>query len=704
MSSEYLLELRSDEMPTDLLQPLLRRFTSRLFEDLMSLGLGPGEIITGTGPRRLFVCCRGLKGAEPDREKRVLGPSRESAWNEDGTPSEALQGFLERVEVDLSEVLHVKTEKGEYTAVLHKGPGRSLHDVLVKMVPDLLAESRWGGQRIRWREDAVWGAPLRGILSLLDGSVAAITLDGVEASDQTSGHPTLSPDPFQVTDFDDYLARLSELGIEPRYEVRRAKLKTRLREAAAERGAVLARTANLLDRLALNCEIPGVVIGDFDVSYLDLHEEVLLSILSDRQSVYPLYREGTSELLPAFAAVIDRPGDPSGHVRHGLELAVAGRLSDARFYGEIDRKTPLTVRAGRLDQLIYHPQLGHYADRQERISALVDLMARELGWDNEIVAAQEAAMLLKADLTTRTVRDDGQLRGRMGGLLARREGYLDAVWQAVYDQYKPGSSEETIPRGRVGRLVAAADRIDSLVGSFGLGEVPTGSKDPQGLRRRMQGLLRIVIEGEMPLDLDLIAARAVVLYGDKLERPAEDILSDLQKFFFDRVRHLLGQRAFAVDEIEAAMAIGRRDIPDLEARLRALRTVREDPEFRSLVLAAKRISNMVKDSPEFELSAELFHEEAEKDFYEELVEVRRAVDESADAKQYEDCLRYMMPLVPLLDRFFAEVLVMAEDEMQRQNRIALLQLTRRVFWRLARLKEMAIEAADLPSLDDTRLL
>ncbi|MCP4655912.1 MAG: glycine--tRNA ligase subunit beta, partial [bacterium] len=460
------------------------------------------------------------------------------------------------------------------------------------------------------------------------------------------------------------------------------------------------------------CEIPGVVAGAFDPEYLALPGEVTLATLQQQQSAFVLSsvsEEGRGELLPYFVTVMDRPDDPQGVVRAGQERAAAGRLNDALFHYEADRRLPLAERSRRLDQLSFHSRLGSFAHKARRVRALVELIAGELGWHDDLDPACEAAVLLKTDLTTAMVRDFGSLRGIMGGIYAREEGYVEAVWQAIYDQYKPASLDESIPRGRSGQLVAVADRLDALVGFFGIGQAPTGSKDPLAMRRRALGLLRILIEAEMPLDLDLIAARAVLLYndgreGEGLERGAEEILQALQGFLADRLRNLLGQRGFAHDEIEAAMAVGANNLPDLAARLRALRTMREASEFRSLVLAAKRIFNIVKESPEFELHPELLVEEAEKDLYANLVEVRRTVDEAADRRRYEDCLLHMEALVPSLDRFFAKVLVMDEDETLRHNRMALLQATRRVFWRMARLKEMAIDKADIPSLADTRVL
>ncbi|HEX9730495.1 MAG TPA: glycine--tRNA ligase subunit beta [Thermoanaerobaculia bacterium] len=694
---EYLLEVRADEIPSRLLRGGMKQLATRLFEDLMGRGLGPQEVVTGLSQRRFVVCCRGLPEREPDREERELGPPKSEAYDGDGAPTEALAGFAQRLGVEPAGLEVVKTEKGEYVARVRQLAGRAAGEVLAEIVPRILREIRWGAPKLRRGTGAVdWIRPVRGLLSLLDGEVVPCELDGCPAGRATAGHPVLSPASFDVEGFDDYRARLAELGIETSFEARRERLEALLEEGAARLGGRLAEAPGLLDRLALRCEVPGVVGGTLDADCLGLPPEVVGTVLAQRQSAFAL-TDGR-EALPHFVTVMDRADDPQGMVKSGQEWAAAGHLGDARFHYESDRRAPLARRARRLDQVPFHAGLGHYADKSRRIEVLADLVAHELGWDDEAdrQAAREAAALLKADLTTAMVRHFGTLRGQLGGLYARGEGYAQAVWQAIYDQYLPAGLQDPLPRGRAALLVAVADRLDDLVGFFGIGEAPTGSRDPHALRRRAQGLLRILLEAEMALDLDLVAARAVLLYNEperKLERGAEEIVKDVQGFLTDRLRHLLGQRGYAFDEIEAALAVsaGTSNLPDLVRRMEALRQVREEPHFRSLVLSARRIFNIVKDSPEYELKPELLQEEAEKDLYAELMDVRRVVDEAADAGDYVTCLRRMEDLVPALDRFFADVLVMDEDAGRRQNRMALLQSIRRIFWRTARIREMVAE-------------
>ncbi len=690
MTAEYLLELRFQEMPPRLLRRASKQLVTRLFEELMGRGLGPREVITGMTPRRLTTCLQGLPEAEPDRRTRELGPPVAESYDEQGAPTEALLGFVERVGTALEDLSRVKTERGACFAVFNEVAGRPVRDVLMEIVPIALGELDW------WLPMRAGGG-LRGMLSLLDGEVLPCELSGVAAGARTVGHPLVSrkgtngvrsPELFEVAGFADYRRRLGELGIVVIPEERHAALESALAHRAAELGGELEGSGELLERLSAACEIPGVVHGSFDPDYTTMPEQVVLAVLDRRLNAFAL--RAKDDLLPFFLTVMDRADDPEGLVKAGQERAAAGHLLDARFRYEADRKLTLAERSRRLDGLDFHPRLGSYAAKADRVRELVELACGELGWPEVLEPAVEAAGLLKADLTSGMVRDYPSLRGTIGGIYAREEGYVEAVWRAIYEQYRG----RPIPRHRVGQVVAVADRLDSLVGFLDIGRTPSGSKDPFGLRRLSRGLLRIIVDGSMELDLDLVAARAVLLYGEALDRGAEDLLREVQVFLAERCRHFLGQRGFAYDEIEAAEAIGAKNLPDLVARITALKTVRGDSDFRSLVLAAKRIFNIVKDSPEFELRADELVAGAERDLYDALAPVREEVDLATADRRYEDCLRSMAALVPHLDRFFADVLVMDENDSLRANRIALLQACRRVFWRIARLKAMAVEKGD----------
>jgi len=429
MAAEYLLEVRSQDMSPEFQRRTIRLLASRISEELTERGLGPREVVTGATPRRLVVSLRTLPDQGPDRDERQLGPPVQEAFGEDGEPTEALLGFCERVGVAPGELETVKTERGEYVAVLRAVKGLPLARTLAEVVPRVLEEVRWG--RKAGVGDRFWVRPLRGFVSLLDGEVIAFERGGFDAGRRTAGHPILSPEGLEIADGDDYRRRLAGLGIVVSLEERRRSLRQALAEQAEELGGELVEDAALLDRLVLLCEIPGVVSGTFRADYLALPEEVLLATLGRQESAFAVRRRAVrrhGDLMPLFLTLMDRPDDPRGLVKSGQERAAAGRLSDARFYYEHDRDVPLAERSRGLEQLAFHPRLGSYAAKAERLRALVELICGELSWEAAREPALEAAGLLKADLTTDMVRELPELRGTIGGIYAREEGYVEAVW------------------------------------------------------------------------------------------------------------------------------------------------------------------------------------------------------------------------------------------------------------------------------------
>lgn len=695
---ELLLEIRCEEIPARMLRSGVRALATRMFEELMAVGLGPRELETGITPRRLVLFLRGIPHREPERDDEVQGPPAAVAFDAQGRPTRAADGFAKRCGVPVEELRRVETDKGEYVAAVIHHAGRSALRVLSELIPRLVTEIPWA-KTMRWGSGTgPWVRPVQGIVALYDGEVVPFELFGIVAGDVTIGHPRLSPEPFAVKGVADYRRKLARRGLEVRVDVRRRALVEGMDAAAAEAGGVRVEDEELLDRLAAVCEVPGIIHGRFDPEYLTLPREVLITSLRDHQSAFAV--ESDEELLPAFLTVMDRPDDPIGRVRAGNEWVIAARLADARFFWDEDREVPLAERVERLRDLTFHVLLGSYHDKAERISELADEVCHRLGWEGEREAAREAGRLLKADLTSEMVKEFTSLQGIMGGVYAREEGYPEAIWRAIYDQYRPASADDPIPAGRVGMAVALADRVDTLVGIFGVGFKPTGSKDPFGLRRAAQGVIRILLEGELDLDLDLVAARAARLYGGRLRASGDEVLAELRPFLDDRIRHLLGRRGFAFDEIEAALAVGAADLPDLEARVAALHDAREEPAFLSVVLAAKRILNILKGAPEHEFDPELLVEPAERDLYQGARRLKAQVEAAEVERDHRGSLAHIAEFSEVLDRFFVEVLVMDENRQVRENRLALLQLIYRALSRTARLTEMVVDRTEHRSRDE----
>jgi len=700
-SGQYLLEVRTEEIPARMLRPAIERLGTRVFEELMGRGLAPRAVETGFTPRRLVLALDGLPAAEADREEEMVGPPARVAFDADGKPTKALEGFAKRLGLDPGDLERVETDKGEYVVARQTVRGRTTPEVLAELVPKILTEIPWP-KTMRWGEGlGPWVRPVHGIVSLFDGQVVPFELFGVAAGDRSAGHPVLSPEELPVTGVADLREKLAARSIEIDPKERLGRLREEMVERARAAGGNLVDDPELLERLAAMCEIPGVMEGSFDEGFLELPREVLITSLKDHQSALTVEAaNGNGELIPRFLTVMDRADDPAGRVKAGNEWVVEARLADARFFYGEDRKRTLAERFGELEHLAFHRVLGSYAEKAARLEELAGTLCEELGWAAERDAARRAAKLLKVDLVTEMVKEFTSLQGVIGGVYSREDGEPEEIWQAIYDQYLPASTDDPLPRGRVGAVVAIADRLDTVVGIFGLGEVPTGSRDPFGLRRAAQGVARIALERDLPLDFGRLLERSAELYGDRLKLSAGEIREALEPFFTDRVKHLLGLAGHAYDEIEAGLAAtgasgevrgGFADLPDLAARVEALHQVRDEPQFLAVVLAAKRISNIVKDAAPGEPDEALFDEAAERDLHEAFRALASDVEEAAAERRYEEALRRIAELAEVLDRFFEDVLVMAEDPAVRTNRLALLASIGKTLSHVAGLNEVVVD-------------
>ncbi len=722
---EYLLEVRAEEIPARMLEPAVRELGEAFVGRLAEREVSVREVEGAYTPRRLVLIARGLPEGEPDREEQVIGPPVSVAFDGDGNPTKAAEGFAKRCGVEVGELDRVTTDKGEYLAAMDRSEGRPMPEVLAEIVPEVLTRLHWA-KTMRWGGGdeggdgaggglGPWVRPVHGIVSIFAGQAVPFELFGVTAGAETVGHPVLSPEPFEVKSAADYAAKLEERHVEVRPEARSARILAAMEESSLDAGGRLVPDPELLDKLAAICEIPGVVRGELEEEFLELPREVLIASLRDHQSAFTIEaaREADADdgeadagpaeervLLPYFLTVMDRPDDPAGRVRAGNEWVMAARLADARFFYGEDKKRSLDERREDLSHLSFHAKLGSYADKAERIAALTRALVESLsergGEEVDPEEAATAARLLKVDLTTEMVKEFTSLQGIVGGLYAREEGHPEPVWQAIYDQYLPASTDDPIPRGTLGRLTGLADRMDTLAGLFGLGHVPTGSRDPFGLRRAAQGVVRIALDGELSFDLDLLAAKAARQYHDHLGDDAgfadpEEVVETLRPFLQDRLRHVLTLQGYAYDEIEAALAVGVSNLPDVAARVDALHKVRDREDFLSVVRAAKRIANIITDHEEYPLEKDAFVEDAEKALYRAYGELRGEIDAAAQAGDYAEGLAKIAEFAETLDRFFVEVLVMDEDRRLRRNRIALLQGIHRTLSRVARLPEMVVE-------------
>ena len=687
---DFLLEIRTEEIPAAALPGARSQLESRVTEALREGGLIAESARSLATPRRLILLLRGLPAKQEDRLSEVIGPPASTAFDGNGKPTKAGEGFARAQKVDSSDLVVVETSRGPTVAARRTVPGRPAEEVLAEVVPRAVSgltfskTMRWGtGERVFVR-------PVRGLLALFGGRVVPMEVLGVASSASTTGHRILSDGEFEVADFESYLAKLRAGSVEPDGEARRVLILDSARRLAREVGGSVESDADLAATLADLVEWPGVVRGSFAPEFLDLPEEITTTAMRTHQKYMPV--RGASGLMPYFVAVMDNREDPKGLIAKGNEWVLNARLADARFFYDEDIRETLESRLSGLARLSFQDRLGDYAAKTARLDELAGTIARAVERPDLVDAAATAARLSKADLTTRMVKEFTDLQGVVGGIYARLEGYPDTIWKAIYDQYRPVSAGDEPPREAAGAIVSLADRFDTLAGLFQIGLAPTGSKDPYGLRRAAFGAVSIVGAQGWRLDWRPVLARAISLYPEGVATVgSEEALGELEAFFAERLRNLLDRRGHAYDEVSAVLSVDVWNFADVADRAEALSQARHELDFRSLILAFKRIRNILGDERPGAPSPGLYREEAERQLATDFLQVRPLIERLAGGHRYREALGMIASISPSLDRFFVEVLVNCPEEELKQNRLALLASIQKEFSRLADFSEIVVE-------------
>jgi glycyl-tRNA synthetase beta chain len=687
---DFLFELRTEEIPAPVLLParldLLRGVTEALAEE----GLVAETALSFATPRRLVLVLQRLPERQKDRSSEVVGPPVSVAFDADGMPTKAAEGFARAQKVDVSELVVLDSPRGKTAAARRMIPGRPARDILAEVVPRVVCALSFP-KTMRWGAGgSVFVRPVRGVLAILGGEVVPMEIFGVDSGALTVGHRQLSDGEIRVGSLDEYMTRLRAAFVEPDGEARRTSILESARAKALEVGGTIEADADLAGTLANLVEWPGTVRGSFDPEFLELPEEITTTAMRVHQKYLPV--RGKAGLLPHFVAVMDNQEDRKGLIAKGNEWVLNARLADARFFFEEDTRESLESRLPELSRLTFQDRLGDYRQKTERVQELSETIAHVVGRPDLVEAATTAARLSKLDLTTRMVREFTDLQGIVGGIYARREGFADVIWKAVYDQYRPASATDDSPREASGAILTLADRFDTLAGLFLIGLVPTGSKDPYGLRRAALGVVSVVLSRRWRLDWRPVARKALSLYPPEVATVGADAaLAELERFFAERLRNLLERRGHTFDEISAVTKVGLWDFADAAERALALAEARREMDFRSLILAFKRIRNIVEGAEPGPPQLDALTESAERELAADFLQARQAIEEMAGARRYREAMEMIASIAPSLDRFFVEVLVNCPDEAVRRNRLALLNAIQKEFSRLADFSEIVVE-------------
>src|SRR5580658_8596191 len=709
---DFLLEIGCEEIPARMIDAASKELRERVGALLSRERLAVGEITSFDTPRRLAILAPGVPASQPDATEQVTGPSVSVAYK-NGEPTPAAHAFARKTGVDVAQLEKITTAKGEYLAARVTKKGRSAAEILVENLASEISSIYWP-KNMYWRKtNERFVRPVRWLVAMLDAETIPLEFDGIWAGNTSRGHRILCDGSVKISRagdaYIDALRKAKVLGRAEREQQIRKALDSATRTIP---GARWREDKTLLDSVVSLTEFPSVILGSFDPQFLVLPEEVLVTVMRDHQKYFAL-EDSSGKLLPHFLAVLNTDGDPDGLIRHGNERVLRARFNDARFFWQTDQKRSLLERLDSLRNVTFQKDLGSYYEKTRRVQRLCSWLSeiiRQSGVAVRPGVIHKAAALAKTDLTTEMVKEFTELQGIVGGLYARAQ-ELDsslpeatrfAIADAIYDHYKPESTEDDVPRSIEGAVLSVGDKADTIAGMFALGLVPSGSKDPFALRRQANGIVKVIDKYKLPFRLGVMMRDARAGYqGSAAEKKfVDDVAFDesVRVFFRERLEfYLKDVRGHGYDVVKAVLAADAEDVTDALARAEALKNVLHMPEFLAIGAACKRMRNILRQAEEkgiapaatFEYLPGSAHEEKNLATYVEVNGPK--VEALRKKKEYGDALMLLSTAREPVDAFFDKVMVMVEDERLRANRLALLRTLLKEFSTIADFSEIVTE-------------
>ncbi|MDE2091634.1 MAG: glycine--tRNA ligase subunit beta [Gammaproteobacteria bacterium] len=684
----FLVEIGSEELPPKNLKHLAESLHRNLLAQLASNSLypaNPSEGQTFFSPRRLAIYLPKILVKQEDRAEERLGPAVSAAFDAAGRPTKAAEGFAKSCGVTVSQLTPRHTEKGERLAYTLRLKGKTAAELLPQIVSESLAKlpiqkrMRWGTGQAEFVRPVHWM-----VLMLGDRAIKADIL-GVKTGNQTYGHRFHHPAAITLKHPADYAKLLEKTGkvlVEDRHGRLVKKISAYVNHAAKQVHGRAQLDQGLLEEVAALVEWPVPITGSFDKKFLALPDEVIVAVLETQQRYFPL-RDTKGKLLSYFIAISNIQSRKPTLVRSGNERVITPRLTDAEFFWESDRKTTLASRIPELDRVVFQKQLGSYADKARRTAKLAAVIAERIESDPHL--AERAAQLAKCDLVTGMVGEFPELQGIMGGYYARHDGEPDEISAAIAEHYRPSFAGDALPETKTGQALAIADKLDTIVGIFAMGQKPTGDKDPFGLRRAALGLMRILVERQLDSDLTVLIQKSLA------QQPAkppshEPLVMEIYEFLLERLRVYYLENGVRADVFEAVRAKQPHNPLDFHRRVQAVNIFLTIPEALCLASANKRIANILRQAggkTGRTVDAEMLREPAERTLYENIRRLQRDIQPLVAAGDYINTLKKLAALRTPVDEFFDKVLVMEPDSALRENRLALLSLLSALFLQTA---------------------
>lgn len=692
MPQVLLLEIGTEELPASFVAAGVEALPTLLKNKLAELRLSHGELRSAGTPRRLAVWAEGVADRQPDVDEQVVGPPARVAFDAEGKPTKAALAFASKIGCGVEDLTRVQTDKGEYLGARRKEAGLPARELLPAALAEICSKIPFR-KSMRWSDgDVAFGRPVRWLVGMLGTDLLPFRFAGLDAGRASQGHRFLAPDTVEIASADQYASALRDRHVLVDFGERRARMVERLQAAAAESGGQLIEDAFLVEENLSLVEEPYVVVGGFEPIFLELPERVILDVAKGHQRYFGV-RSSDGKLLPKYLAVVNTAKSPD-NVRRGNDRVMRARLADAKFFYDTDLAVPLAARRPKLDGVMFHKRLRSVGEKVARIEKLVGELGRLLALPEETLrTATEGARLAKCDLVSLMVGELPELQGLMGQAYALAQGVSEPVARVIAEHYSPRGADDPTAPSAAGALVALADRLDTLVGCFAIGQVPTGAADPLALRRAAIGALRTLLDQQWDLSLpDAISAAYVGFGGVKLDASVPETADKLLGFFKQRLRGVLEQQGLPLDAVDACLAAAAERPHDVALRARALGQIAAEVRA-SAGEVFKRASNIAKDAPEGEplepsrVVSEVHASEAA--LFRAFGELRGRVEASQASRDYARALSAIAELTPVLGKYFDDVLVMAEDARVRDNRLKLMRQIHRTCSSIAHFNMLA---------------
>ncbi len=687
-SADLLFELGTEELPPMALKALSDALCTEFCKGLEDVGLTFGALQPYATPRRLALTIESLSLSQPDQNVERRGPAVQAAFDADGNATKAAEGFARSCGVTVDQLDRLKTDKGEWLNFCKQQKGKMAIDLLPAIAENALAKlpipkrMRWGNSTVEFVRPVQW------LLFLLGNDVVPCTILDAEAAKITFGHRFHSPEAITISSAMDYAPLLKARGqVMADREQRKAKIRLQIEESATKLGGFAEIDETLLDEVTALVEWPSPIVGSFEERFLEVPHEALILSMKKNQKYFHLLDEA-GVLLPHFITISNISSSNPAAISAGNERVIRPRLADAQFFWQLDGKKRLEDHIPSLEKVVFQKQLGSLADKSQRVASLAGTIAEQMGGDR--VLSERAARLSRCDLMTEMVNEFADMQGIMGRYQANRDGEPAELAAAMDEFYMPRFSGDHLPQSKTGIAIALADRIDTLVAIFGIGQRPTGTKDPFALRRAALGALRIMLDHALPLNLKALLSAVKESLGDVVTEAS--VVDDVYRFMLERLKGIYAEQGLQSDLYEAIVATAPESLIDFDQRIKAVAHFQALPEAASLAAANKRIGNILKKSAKEELPLQvdeaLFDSEHEHALFCQIQQLSELVMPLFEARDYEGALRHLSQLKEPIDHFFDNVMVMADELAIRNNRLALLNQMRSLFLQVADISKL----------------